>query len=189
MMPILSTPKRAPLEGLEGLMAGYQQTEEAAARELIEKVTPLLLRYFLAQEAHRRWAEDLVQETWIRIHKARHTHRPGEPVLPWVFAIARYTGLDHFRKTRRVEAREEQVEVLPERPAAESMQREGPHLDELLEGLPASQRDVIVMLKVSGMSIEEVARATATSTGSVKQKAHRAYEALRAKWAAKVGKQ
>ena len=49
----------------------------------------------------------------------------------------------------------------------------------LLAPLPASQREVIEMLKVAGMSLEEVARATSSSVGSVKQKAHRAYENLR----------
>jgi RNA polymerase sigma-70 factor (ECF subfamily) len=52
-------------------------------------------------------------------------------------------------------------------------------MEELLAGLPASQREVILMLKVSDMSLEEVALATASSVGSVKQKAHRAYETLR----------
>jgi RNA polymerase sigma-70 factor (ECF subfamily) len=51
--------------------------------------------------------------------------------------------------------------------------------DALVAVLPASQREVVSMLKVSGMSLEEVARATASSVGSVKLKAHRAYEKLR----------
>ncbi len=50
----------------------------------------------------------------------------------------------------------------------------------MLATLPESQREVIVMLKVSGLSLEEVARATGSSVGSVKQKAHRGYEKLRA---------
>ena len=49
----------------------------------------------------------------------------------------------------------------------------------LLESLPQAQREVIFMLKVSGMSLEEVARATSSSVGAIKQKAHRAYEKLR----------
>jgi RNA polymerase sigma-70 factor (ECF subfamily) len=53
------------------------------------------------------------------------------------------------------------------------------NLEELLAPLPESQREVIQMLKVAGMSLEEVARATSSSVGSVKQKAHRAYEKLR----------
>jgi RNA polymerase sigma-70 factor (ECF subfamily) len=52
--------------------------------------------------------------------------------------------------------------------------------ESLMALLPASQREVVSMLKVSGMSLEEVARATSSSVGSVKLKAHRAYEKLRA---------
>ena len=52
--------------------------------------------------------------------------------------------------------------------------------DSLIAALPPSQREVVSMLKVSGMSLEEVARATGCSVGSVKLKAHRAYEKLRA---------
>jgi RNA polymerase sigma-70 factor (ECF subfamily) len=49
----------------------------------------------------------------------------------------------------------------------------------LLGRLPESQREVILMLKVAGMSLEEVARATSFSVGAIKQKAHRAYAGLR----------
>ena len=68
---------------------------------------------------------------------------------------------------------------LPERP---DRPRTVPAADfnELIAVLPVSQREVVSMLKVSGMSLEEVARATASSVGSVKLKAHRAYEKLRA---------
>jgi RNA polymerase sigma-70 factor (ECF subfamily) len=49
----------------------------------------------------------------------------------------------------------------------------------LLEKLPDSQREVILMLKVSDMSLAEVARATSSTVGAIKQKAHRAYARLR----------
>jgi RNA polymerase sigma-70 factor (ECF subfamily) len=163
---------------LESLMAGYQQADEEAARALIEKVSPLLLRYFGAHASHRRFADDLLQDTWMRVHKARHTYRRGEPVLPWIFAIARHVGLDNYRRARRVEIRETQVEVLPETTSSSNVLRDIPDMDAILAELPASQREVIVMLKVSGMTIEEIARATSSSAGSVKQKAHRAYRKL-----------
>jgi RNA polymerase sigma-70 factor (ECF subfamily) len=52
-------------------------------------------------------------------------------------------------------------------------------LEALLAPLSESQREVIEMLKVAGMSLEEVARATSSTVGSVKQKVHRAYKKLR----------
>ena len=163
---------------LEGLMAGYQRGDPESAAALIGLVSPMLHRYFMVQVVSRRFADDLLQETWLRIHEGRHTYRPREPVLPWLYAIARHVRVDQYRRVRRVETREQQVEALPEggQPMPASA---APDFEALLATLPESQREVIVMLKVSGMSLEEVARATSSSVGSVKQKAHRAYEKLR----------
>ena len=168
---------------LEDLMAGYQGADHAAAAELIRQVSPLLFRYLAARVEPRAQAEDLLQECWLRIHRARHTYRPGQPVLPWVYAIARHTRVDGFRRQKRIQWHEVAVEQLPE-PAARTDSRGDtrvPPLDDLLRDLPASQREVIVMLKVLGMTLEEVARATGGTVGAVKQKAHRAYEKLRQK--------
>ncbi len=160
-------------------MAGYQQGDREAATALIDRISPQLHRFFMAQVFSRRYADDLLQQTWLRVHEARHTYRPAEPVLPWIYAIARHVRVDSYRKARRVEDRERQVDVLPEAAMRETRSPSGPDLEALLGSLPESQREVIMMLKVSGMSLEEVARATSSSVGAVKQKAHRAYEKLR----------
>ncbi len=163
---------------LDGLMAGYQRGDSESAAALIDRVSPMLHRYFMVQVVSRRFADDLLQETWLRIHEGRHTYRPGEPVLPWLYAIARHVRVDQYRKVRRVETREQQVDALPEEGQPTSA-GPVPDLPAILAVLPEGQREVIFMLKVSGMSLEEVARATSSSVGSVKQKAHRAYEKLR----------
>jgi RNA polymerase sigma-70 factor, ECF subfamily len=169
-----------PDADLEGLMVRYQHGDSAAATALVNCLSPMLHRFFLIQSVSRRYADDLLQETWTRIHQVRHTYRPGEPVLPWLYAIARHVRVDHYRKARRSEMREQQVRELPEIAAATPAQAEiHPDLVALLATLPESQREVIAMLKVSGMSLEEVARATSSSIGSIKQKAHRAYTKLR----------
>ncbi|MGA1996378.1 MAG: RNA polymerase sigma factor [Bryobacteraceae bacterium] len=167
-----------PDDPLETLMAGYQQGDGASTRAVIERLSPPLYRFFLAQVRSRRHADDLLQETWLRIHQARHTYRPGQPLLPWVYAIARHIRIDHYRRSLRWEAREVQVETFPDPPAPEP-RASGADLAAILGELPESQREVLLMLKVSGMTLEEVARATSSSVGSVKQKAHRAYLKLR----------
>jgi RNA polymerase sigma-70 factor, ECF subfamily len=162
-------------------MAQYQQGNAAAIEELVLLLSPLLYRFLSHVNYGRDDIEDLFQDCWLRIHKARHTYRVSEPVLPWVFAIARHTSVDCYRRRRRVESRELRVERVPE-PALSAPEPGSPNQDEfsrLLECLPESQREVILMLKVSGMSLEEVARATSSTVGAVKQKAHRAYEKLR----------
>jgi RNA polymerase sigma-70 factor (ECF subfamily) len=143
-------------------------------------MSPRLRRLFVIQFASREHADDLLQELWLRIHKARHTYRPGEPVLPWLYAIARNIRIDHFRKSSRTSGHEQPLDETPEIETAATQEGERiPNLDVLLAPLPESQREVITMLKVEGMSLEEVARATSSTVGSVKQKAHRGYEKLR----------
>ncbi|HSZ61774.1 MAG TPA: sigma-70 family RNA polymerase sigma factor [Terriglobales bacterium] len=168
-----------PEHDLEALMARYQQGDLAAATALVGHTSPRLRRFFAVQVASRAHADDLLQETWLRIHKVRHTYRPGEQVLPWFYAIARHVRVDHYRRTIRTAAREQRLQEISgvaARPRESGLLYD---LDTLLAPLSDSQREVIEMLKVAGMSLEEVARATSTSVGSVKQKAHRAYAKLR----------
>ena len=169
-----------PDSNLEMLMASYQRGDFAAATDLIERISPRLHRFFAAQSGSRAHADDLLQETWLRIHKVRYTYRPGEPALPWFYAIARHIRVDHHRKSVRTAVGEQKLEAMSKDAAAvpgESDRADG--LEALLAPLPESQREVIEMLKVAGMSLEEVARATSSSVGSVKQKVHRAYKKLR----------
>ena len=165
---------------LDNLMAQYQLGDFDATTALVETVSPQLHRFFLAQLISRTEADDLLQETWLRIHRVRHTYRQGEPVLPWLYAIARRVRVDHYRKTARTIAHHEVVEDLSTIAAPkleDANHSEG--LAAMLALLTESEREVIEMLKVMGMSLEEVARATSCTVGSVKQKAHRAYKKLR----------
>jgi RNA polymerase sigma-70 factor, ECF subfamily len=161
----------------EALMVRYQAGDFAAARSLIDRVSPQLHRFFQLQTANRADADDLLQEAWLRIHRVRHTYRPGRPLLPWIYAIARRVRVDHYRKAVRTAVREQPLEDLSETPVAEAPQTED--LEELLAPLSDGQREVLEMLKVAGMSLQEVAQATSCSVGSVKQQVHRAYEKLR----------
>jgi RNA polymerase sigma-70 factor, ECF subfamily len=166
---------------LRELMTQYQSGQQAALEELVRRFSPRLLRYFGASPVVRSEAEDLLQDCWIRIHRARHTYRSSDPVAPWFFAIARHTMLDGYRKRRRLESKEVLAANIPDS-LQPSAPREGAEFEELnaaVAKLPEAQRHVIIMLKVSGMSLEEVAKATSSTVGAVKQKAHRAYARLR----------
>ena len=165
---------------LDTLMARYQAGDFAAVTALVECVGPQLHRFFRAQSASRSDADDLLQETWLRIHRVRHTYRLGEPVLPWFYAIARRARIDHYRKAGRTTARERRLEEVSDVAAMlPGDEAQADDLETLLAPLSESQREVIRMMKVAGMSLEEVARATSSSVGSVKQKVHRAYRNLR----------
>jgi RNA polymerase sigma-70 factor (ECF subfamily) len=165
--------------GVEALMAAYQDSDPDAARALVAQLSPPIFQFFLAQSRDRAGAEDLLQDFWLRIHKARATFRPGEPLLPWLYAIARRVRVDRYRKTKGAKEHELPTDRLPEKVSHQTEPETAPKMTDLLKSLPDSQREVLLLLKVSGLSLEEVARATGVSIGSVKQKAHRAYESLR----------
>jgi RNA polymerase sigma-70 factor (ECF subfamily) len=153
-------------------------------------VSPALFRFLTARAASREAAEDLLQDCWLRIHGARHTYRPEEPVLPWIYAIAHNTWIDAYRREKRQQARERAMEGMPEG-AHFARPDSGPSallLEQLLAELPESQREVIWLLKIDGLSLEETARATSSTIGSVKQKAHRAYERMRRMLGPREGK-
>jgi RNA polymerase sigma-70 factor, ECF subfamily len=170
--------RRSSLD-LDRWMVRYQQADPDAPAALIAALSPPLLRFFRSQGANREHADDLLQDTWLRIHRVRHTYRPGESVLPWVYAIARRAGIDGYRKTQRIAAHETRIDVAAEGAAVGEPRNRLPAFDVLVSVLPAAEREVITMLKVGGLTLEEVARATSSTVGAVKQKAHRAYERLR----------
>jgi RNA polymerase sigma-70 factor, ECF subfamily len=162
---------------LESLMALYQQADAAAAAALVARLSPRLYRFFASQAGNRDDADDMLQDLWLRIHRVRHTYRPGQPFLPWAYAIAHRVRIDNYRRRRR--SKEIAVDVLPERAAPRERASHGPAFADLMAILPDGQREVLTMLKVDGLSLEEIARATASTVGAVKQKAHRAYTRLR----------
>jgi RNA polymerase sigma-70 factor (ECF subfamily) len=179
--PTRRAPDDLSVGGLEAQMIAYQAGDGAAAEALLGALCPVLGRFFGSMPDSRAAADDLTQETLLRMHRVRHTYRPGEPLMPWIYAIARNARVDHYRRTSRRAAREEAVDPsdLQRYAAPAAPPRDTPGFDALMAHLPESQREVLTMLKVLGLTVEEVARATGSTAGAVKQKAHRAYEKLR----------
>jgi RNA polymerase sigma-70 factor, ECF subfamily len=165
---------------IELLMSRYQQAEPGAAAALAVMLSPQLYQFLAGKMDSRNDAEDMLQDVWLRIHRVRYTYRPSEPLLPWVYSIARRARVDKYRKRQRIASRESAAEVLPEPPSQKNrVKTDLPAFEDLVASLPESQREVLTMLKVNDLSLEEVARATSSTVGAVKQKAHRAYHQLR----------
>lgn len=123
--------------------------------------------------------EDLVQEMLLAVHLKRATWRDGEPLGPWLAAIARYKLIDHLRRRgRRAEVALEPFEdVLP----AEATPEFGRDRDveTALAALPAGQRAVVRSIGVEGAAITETATRLGLSAGAVRVAFHRGLAALR----------
>jgi RNA polymerase sigma-70 factor (ECF subfamily) len=153
-------------------MQRYQAGEGEALEALVREVSPRLRAIFRGS-ASADEVEELVQETWFQVHRSRHTWRPGELLLPWIYSIARHVrARSYHKRTRRAEVELDERLYVPAPKLSLGM-------DQLLRELPESQREVLILMKVEGRSLDEVAAATGTTVGSVKQKVHRAYEKLR----------
>jgi RNA polymerase sigma-70 factor (ECF subfamily) len=189
----MTADSRPPLEqAMERFAAG----DDAALGDVYDLAAPPVLTFLMGLCRDRQLAEDLTQETFLRIHRARGLFHPGAAVLPWAYTIARRLFLDDVRARRAsrvvpngpAPGGEEgdgarQLDPAATGPTAEELfadQELAQALDQALEQLPEAQASAFRLLKGEGLSVAEVANIMGTTKGAVKLRAHRAYEALRA---------
>lgn len=182
--PIDSGGNEAPCsdDRLVRLMAAYQRADSDSVLQLVGCLSPRLLRFFEQQVRERPLAEDLLQDCWIRIHRSRHTYRVERPLLPWVYAIARRTAVDGYRRRKKSLAFEREfLDGNPE--PAEALSGVSPEtkisLWREISALTMKERQAFELLKVEGRSLDDVAAVTGVSANAVKQRVHRAYLKLR----------
>jgi len=185
---------------LDRAMARFAAGEDAALAEVYDLGAPAVLTFLLHLCRDRPLAEDLTQETFLRIHRARGLYRSGAPVLPWAYTIARRLFLDSVR-SRRNEVQDDfdlDAVALPPTegtgviPSAEELLANtelAQAVDDALARIPEAQASAFRLLKGEGLSIAEVAAVMGTSKGAVKLRAHRAYLALRAMLATRIERQ
>ena len=168
-------------------MERYASGDDAAFVTLFEELAPRIKTLAARELADAALAEDVTQQTFLNIHRARGTFVRGAEVLPWAYAIARRLATDELR--RRGRARSLETVAPPgddraARPDEEVASRQiAACLAEALAALPESQRHVF-RLRRAGLSTAEVARRLGTTIPSVKLRLHRVGVALRASLAA-----
>jgi RNA polymerase sigma-70 factor (ECF subfamily) len=166
-------------------MAAAQRGNHERYRDLLEAVQPMVLGYLRKRIESEAAAEDVTQDVLLTMHRVRHTYDPERPFEPWLFAIARSRLIDHLRRRRRLSTIEVLTDTLPEVASAASAETAASSAFEILERLPAAQREAFAMLKLEGLTTEEAAERAGVSVSALKVRAHRAYKALRKALAAK----
>lgn len=121
--------------------------------------------------------EDVVQETLLAIHVKRHTWRQDQPVLPWLYAIARFKLIDAFRRRgRRIEIDIGEIAETIAEPEAESVSERD--IGRALDGLTPALRSVVSSVSVEGRSIGETATKLGISETAVRVSLHRGLAAI-----------
>jgi RNA polymerase sigma-70 factor (ECF subfamily) len=139
--------------------------------------------YLLAQCRDAALADDLLQETFMQIHRSRRTYQPGRPVTPWFYAIARHVYLMKRRSAGR-RARFEDALAADAR-AGDGVRDtletivDGDELRRALREVPADQRQALLMHHVEGWSFVEIAARLGIRVNAAKTRAFRGMKKMR----------
>ena len=182
-----------PQEGAKAdeAMNRYAEGDDSAFAIVHQAVYDRLFAFLARMSRSPILADDLLQETFLRMHRARGSFVRGARLLPWCYAIARNVCIDHarqraVRKERTVGSDEgEAAFEQPTGPDADGEQLTmAAELAEVVERalakLPHNQREAFVLLRYEGLSVADAAAILGTTEGAVKLRAFHAYEALRA---------
>jgi len=166
------------------LMLRYRDGDVAAFETLYERHKDALYRYLLRLCRHRDQAEDIFQEVWGKIIKARDAYRPTAKFTTFLYRVAHNCFIDHIRRNKRhtqtidIEPDSqpdsgEQPEVQTERSLARR------RLNAALLELPDEQRDVFLLHEEAGLDLEQIASITGSNRETTKSRLRYAVRKLR----------
>ncbi len=187
----LSAPMDAQAQLLSVLMERYAKGDDDVFEQVYGLMAPQLYRFCRRLATRTSEADDCFQETFLKLHRARATYISGANALHWTFAIARSVYLTRLRYCRRhpeeVGAANdvaEQDSALPADNVSPETEVLAEHMLDVMAGelrrMSEKNRSAYVLLKEERLSAKEAATVLGTTPVVVKQRAHRAYEQLRA---------
>ncbi len=193
----MTAPWNLSLAADQQVVAWAQDGDETAFRELIRRYQRPIFSIIYRMVGDRELAEDLAQETFIKVLNAIDSYRPEHKFSSWIFKIANNAAIDHLRRreldtlsldgapdaltTSRQEATALQVRDRTESPLDELEARElGSHIERAIARLRPEYRSCIMLRHVEGRAYEEIAEILGLPLGTVKTYIHRARAELRA---------
>src|SRR5271169_5854887 len=167
---------------------GLRRRDPDLLDRLIEQYQHRLLRYLIYLTSNRELAEDMFQETWIRVLERGHQYNPKYEFSTWLFSIARNLTVDYLRKKKPASLdglldEEEGVSLDPPdlRPSALELvaqHEQAERISAALVGIAAEYREAIVLRFQEGLALEEIAAVTGAPLGTIKSRLYRGLNAL-----------
>jgi RNA polymerase sigma-70 factor, ECF subfamily len=186
----------------EILMAAYQAGNQDAFRQLFDRHAGSVYGFLVRRLGDSALAEDLYQETFLRLHRARRSYDPSRPFRAWLFAIVHNLLADARRTQRRQPVRTERLstesggrpphEAADAHSAANGATPEGiaatressRALENALQALPSDEATVLILARLEGLSYDDIGPIIGRSATATKQLAYRALKRVRAEMAA-----
>ncbi len=167
------------------LMLRYCDGDVEAFEVLYRRHNDAVYRYLLRLCQHRDSAEDIFQEAWSKIVRARGSYRPTAKFTTFLYRVAHNCFIDHVRRNKRhtqiadVEPDTQPDPAdLPETETERSLARR--RLEAALKDLPEEQRDVFLLREEAGLSLDQIAAVTDTNRETAKSRLRYAVAKLRA---------
>lgn len=173
------------------LMLRYRDGDVEAFETLYRRHNDALYRYLLRLCRHRDTAEDIFQEVWGKIIKARKRYRPTAKFTTFLYRVAHNCFIDHLRRNRRHEGAAEldpdtqaHGGVGPDAETERSLARR--RLEAALLDLPEEQRDVFLLYEEAHLSLDEIAQVTGVNRETAKSRLRYAVKKLKVALAAQI---
>lgn len=176
-----------------GLMLEYADGNPQAFRRLAPDLEPRIRRFVRRRVRDPNLVDDLVQQTFVRIHASRARY-DGRPPEAWCLTIARCVVLDHLRSEHRRSGRLTTLTLRhdtagfggpPPPPSPEQRVAEAERtaevvrrVDAALASLSPDAREVVRRHKLQGQSMQRIADDLGVAAGTLRVRAHRAYRRL-----------
>lgn len=172
-----------------GLMAAAQGGDRAAYDSLLRECLPVVAMIARGRGVPPDSIDDVVQETLVTLHRARHTYDPSRSFMAWLRTIADRRAIDALRGQGRRRAREVHdpvaydAHVDPAPDATQNVDRRDKdrRLHAAIVTLPDGQRQAVEQLSLHGRSLAEASVVTGRTTGALKVNLHRALRSLQAR--------
>lgn len=173
---------------IDRAMSRYAEGDDSAFGEVFNALAPRLLAFLRRLCGSPELAHDLVQETFLRMHRARGSFAPGSAVVPWAYAIARNCFVSHARSLKSRAARNS-LDIADHELAAgldsnaeetAAVRQSAELVERVLAQMSETNREAFILIRFEGQSVAEAAQILGASEGAVKLRAFRAYEILRA---------
>ena len=178
-------PRMANVPEDSALMLRYRDGDVAAFEVLYRRHNDAVFRYLLRLCQSRDSAEDVFQDVWGKIVKARDSYRPTAKFTTFLYRVAHNCFIDHIRRNKR-HTQTADVEPdtqpnpadLPEVETERALARR--RLDAALQDLPEEQRDVFLLSEEGGLSLDQIAAVTDSNRETAKSRLRYAVNKLRA---------
>lgn len=167
---------------------GLRRRDPDLLDRLIEQYQHRLLRYLVYLAGNREVAEDLFQETWIRVLERGHQYDGRHEFSTWLYAVARNLTIDYLRRKSLIsldglleDEDHAPVEPADTRPLAwevVAQHEQAERIRAALVGIPVEYRETVVLRFQEGLALEEIATVTGAKLGTVKSRLYRGLNML-----------